>query len=241
MKLPDTYFGKRIEGSYDRYLEESEKEPAKPPRTQNTSTSTDGVNLADYVYLPSHSLYVAKERTHQDKTWYDTHEALHQEGARMLTIKEFVDFLALLRTGNSLDGLEQRLPEDEVERIYKEITEVREPWRSEWLDADFKVVNDRLNINYNHRTVNGNLKPQNSEPLDDCVRENSYVDLIGSANGQGLPTSKSDKQEFYYWRPLEDNNSVAGFFAGSDRTCLGCDWDPQGSNSTLGVRVAREK
>ncbi|MBI2672996.1 hypothetical protein HYX19_01940, partial [Candidatus Woesearchaeota archaeon] len=111
-------------------------------------------NLEDYIFMPQHGLYVAKERSHFNENWYDAHKALHQERARMLTLREFADFLILLRNGN-----------DEFQKIYKDITEVRKPWRAEWLDADFKVVINTLHINYNHRIVNGNLQPQNSEPL----------------------------------------------------------------------------
>ena len=239
MKLPNKVFGIETKEAYARYLEESKKPETKKPKIPKSSTSTNGVDLANFVYVPEHNLYVAKERTHQGSNWYEIHQSLHQENARMITIREFVDFLALLKTGNALDGLEQRLPEDEVERIYKDIAEKKDPYRAEWLDADFKVVDGRLHINYNHRTVNGNLQPQNSEPLENCVMENSYIDLIGSANKQGMPTRGSNNQEFYYWKPLEDNNSVARFNAGSNGADVLCSRSPGNSSSALGVRVAR--
>jgi len=94
----------------------------------------------------------------------------------------------------------------ELRRIYNEIAEVRDPWRAEWLDADFKVINEILHINYNHRTVNAELKPQNSEPLENCLMENKTpgIDLeawLKNANRQGLPPTNIKKGSLYYWHP----------------------------------------
>ncbi len=222
MKLT-TYFGKSIEGSYERYLEESGKAPIKP----QTTAPLQGIDEGDYIFMPKHNLHVAKQRSHFDSNWNQAHQALHNEGLRMLTIREFVDFLSLLKNGN-----------DEFKGIYNEITEVRKFWRAEWLDADFKVVNDLLHINYNHRIVNGSLQPQNSEPLEDCLMEGCKIDLE-SFNRQGLPIKKGNS--FFYWFPMSDNNSVAGFFAGSGGTGLFCRGGPRDSGSELGVRRAREK
>ncbi|MBI2672821.1 hypothetical protein HYX19_01035, partial [Candidatus Woesearchaeota archaeon] len=82
-------------------------------------------NPENYIFMPQHNLYVAKERSHFNEDWYQAHKALHSEGARMLTLREFTDFLILLRNGN-----------DEFQKIYKDITELRLDWRAEWLDAD---------------------------------------------------------------------------------------------------------
>ena len=123
-----------------------------------------------------------------------------------------------------------------------EIAEVRDPWRAEWLDADFKVINEILHINYNHRTVNAELKPQNSEPLENCLMENKTpgIDLeawLKNANRQGLPPTNIKKGSLYYWHPV--NRRVAWFDASPARVglcCVGYPWD---SGSALGVRLAR--
>ena len=240
MKIPDHIFGQPVEGALERYLKKS-KEKEEPPSVQPTSSnSIQEVNLRDYILLPQHNLYVAKQVSYHGKNWYDAHDALHKHNARMLTIKEFVDFLQLLKSGNAKDGLNQKLPEDEVNALYDYITEKKDPSRYEWLDANFKVINGVLHINYYHQTVNRELKPQKSEPLEKCIMKDRYVNL-SSANIQGLPTQKSRNQDFYYWHPLTDNNSVAGFFASSVRAYLDCSRDPRGSRSALGVRPAREK
>ena len=218
MKLT-TYFGKPVEGSYQRYLD-GIKDPV-----QGNTNPPQGINSGDYIFMPQHNLYVAKERTHFKEDWHKAHKALHSEGARMLNLREFADFLILLRNGN-----------DEFQKIYKDITEVRKEWMAEWLDADFKVVSDKLHINYNHRTVNGNLQPQNSESLESCLMKDCKVDLT-SFNRQGLPTRKGN--DFNYWFPR--NGAVARFCAFSGWAYLSCSRGPRDSGSGLGVRSAREK
>ncbi len=240
MKLPDNIFGIEKEGAYKRALDRLEKPETIVPPASRVPTSLDGVNLADYILVPQHSLYVAKQRSHFDTTWYQAHQALQKEGARMLTIREFVDILQLLQSGKVVDGLEKNLAKTEIDTMYDGITKKVDPWRAEWLDADFKVVRDVLHINYGHKSVNGKLEPTRSEQLEQCVMEEGYVDLF-SANRQGLPTKKTRNQDFYYWKPLDDNNSVAGFEAGSDRAILSCGRDPQDSVAVLGVRAARVK
>ena len=218
----NTYLGKPIEGSFERYLEGS-----RDKRDSSVQEKNSGEDKGSYIYLPKHKLYIAKERTNFNKNWYQAHESLHDENARMLTLAEFADFLNTLRNGNS-----------EFKRIYSEITEVRDPSRAEWIDADFKVVNNILHINYNHRTLNGRLTPQNSERLEACLMEDCRVDL-NSFNRQGLPTRKGNDFDYYF--PRSDNNSVAWFRASSDRAFLDCDWNPGGSYSSLGVRAARNR
>ena len=51
-----------------------------------------------YIEVPGLNIAVAKERTHQNKNWYESHEVLAQEDARMLTIPEFAGFLNYLKS-----------------------------------------------------------------------------------------------------------------------------------------------
>ena len=146
----------------------------------------------------------------------------------------------LLKSGNAFDGTGKKIQKDKLDEILDEIITVREPWRSEWLDADFKVVNNVLHINYDNRLINGQLTPLKSEPLETSVDSGGHVD-ISSINRQGLPTKKSRKKEIYFYPPMRNNKSVAGFWAFSDGACLSCSGDPAGSNGGLGVREAREK
>ena len=49
-------------------------------------------------------MLVSIDRTHQGKNWYDAHKVLASDGNSMLTIRQYVDFLSLLKSGNVLDG-----------------------------------------------------------------------------------------------------------------------------------------
>ena len=164
-------------------------------------------NLNGFVYVPSIKLYVAKERTLNGKNWYGAHEELHKQGLQMLTIPEFIGFIKYLK--------KEYQNRKEAKQILDEILTVRNPWRAEWLDASFKVINEKLHINYNHRTINGELKPGNSEPLEDCLMENKTpgIDLdywLNNPTKQGLPRKDTPKGKIWYWNP-EDKN-VAWFY-----------------------------
>ena len=236
MKLPKTYFGKSIEGALDKYLEGAKNPQNGNDQEQDGQTSSlEGVDEGDFVYLPKNRLYVSKERRHLNKNWFDAHKALHNEGYRMLTLSEFVDFLNALRNGT-----------EELKTIYDDITEVRDPVRGEWIDADFKVVNSQLQMNYNHRIVDGELKPHTSGPLTNYLATNktpgiSLDEWLSKPTSEGLPRANIRDGNLYYWALGKDNNSVARFSADSDGANLDCDWIPQYSNSRLGVRVAKIK
>ncbi len=136
------------------------------------------------------------------------------------------------------DGSGKRVVIAELKAIKDEIYGKRDPWRGEALDAYFQNIRGNLYYFSDHRLVNGKLRAQRIEPLEECLMEGCYVD-IRSMNRQGLPTKKSEKGGINYWYPRE--NAVARFFAGSDWVDLYCFWDPLVSVASLGVRVAREK
>jgi len=241
MKLPKTIFGINTEEAYARW---QKGEGKKPDAGQNTGQALpEGFNKADYIFIPERNLYIAKQPSYHEKNWHETHEALHKDGKRMPTIREFVDFLNILKSGNAINGLEQKLPEDEAISIYKNITEVRDPWRSEWLDARFEKVNGVFHINYNHRIVDEELKAQNSEPLEDCLMQDKRpgIDLeywLKNATPQGLPPKNNPDGKLYYWQPRD--GAVARFDANSDGALLDCSRNPRYSNSSLGVYPCAE-
>ncbi|MBS3163245.1 hypothetical protein J4427_00980 [Candidatus Woesearchaeota archaeon] len=167
-----------------------------------------------------------------------------------LNPRQGIDFISLLKSGKAFDGNENKIDSKELERILDEIIGVRNPGRAEWLDADFKYLNKagkeiqesekgNLYIYYNHvRDANGNLIPRNRKLLEECLMDNCKIDLSG-CNKQGMPTKEGD--DINYWRPMKDNNSVAGFYASSGRALLDCLSDPLLSYSGLGVRIAKIK
>lgn len=172
----------------------------------------------NFIYVPSINLYVAKERTHLNKNWFEAHKEIQANGERMLILPEFIEFLKYCKENH--------------QDIYKEVTKVRNPWRAEWLDADFKVKNKKLYIN--------------SEVLDkNTLMEDKQISLEDYLNNnhtsQGLPSKKVKSGNLYYWYPRSDNNSVARFDAYSDGADLDCYGYPSYWSSNFGVRAAKQR
>jgi len=188
------------------------------------------------IYVPSLKLNFIGERTLQGKNWYETHKKLQSDGKRMPTPFEFLEFLKYVKENN--------------QDIYKEITEVRSPWRANWLDANFKVINEKLHINSNHiLDSKGNLVRENSEVLDkntlmeDRTPGISLEDyILENHTYQGLPNKNVKSGDLSYWLlkrdnwlSRRDNNSVAVFGAYSDGAYLSCKRGPASRYSELGV------
>ena len=168
-------------------------------------------------------------------------------GAKTLNPRQGIDFLVDLK-----DGIEGRkvlhyasgkvIPNQVLQRVFNEIVEVRNPYRAEWFDADFKVVKGVLHINYDHQLgAKGVLTPRFSEPLEAYLDGSGVKVSLSEFNRQGLATKKNDRGEILYWKPLPDNDSVARFSADSYGTVLSCDGDATVVNSRLGVRQVRKK
>jgi hypothetical protein len=198
-------------------------------KTGESSIVNPVADVNGYIYVPSINAYFTKERLYNGKNWFEAHKELQSNGQRMPTIPEFIEFLKHLKVN--------------YENIYKDITEVRSPWRGEWLDADFKLKGKDLYINSNHTLDSkGNLIPKNSEILDkntlmkDKTPGISLDDYINNNfTDQGLPNKNVKSGDLYYWNPRSDNNSVARFGVGSDGAGLDCDGGPSGTDSSLGV------
>jgi len=206
----------------------------------------EGLDLSKFLILDGRigsypDLYIAKLKTNFGLEKYDAHKSLYETDSDLfMTVpRMLMDLISDLKSGKQLyAGNGKKINSKGSEQILDEIVGLRNPLRGEWLDAEFKVVNNKLHINYNHRFVNGQLKPQNSEPLEDCLMEDCYIDIL-SANRQGLPARRSNSKGVYYRYPR--NGALAGFVAGSGGADLICYRDPRGSCSWLGVRVAKNK
>ncbi len=245
MKIPDKIFGREIGGAMDRYL--NSKKTVKQERIPQKDLAVKAnINRADYVKIPNTGILIAKIEPDEYKglTWQDTHYKLNENGLFMPTPALFMPyFMSIIDAHNRkiqlYDGNENQISKKEIEDIYKHLTiDYINNGAWSWLDADFKVANDRLHINYNHKTINNDLQPCNTEPLEKCIMEDCYVSL--RFNKQGLPIEESGDEykqgeNIYYWKPEEDNNSVAGFVADSGRAGLDCDRSPQDSDADLGV------
>ena len=127
-----------------------------------------------------------------------------------------------------------------VESVLDDILTRRDPYRAEWLNASFVKTGNIWTINYAHKISGGFVQPTVSETLETCLMEVGFVDLF-SASRQGLPTRKSANQDIYFYPPLSEGNSVAGFGAGSGGVYLGCGRNPQSYGTGLGVRKFFER
>ena len=235
MKLPHSLFGINTKEAYERHLAEAGKKNEQP-QEHKIITKTNIQNPEAYLILEGkpHQSYsypdtlVEMERSHHGKNWFQVHEELNKEQAHMLTIRQYIDFLNILRSGKVFDGKGNKIQKQKLDNILEDILTVRQPWRGEWLNADFKVQGKELHILYTHRIINGKLQPQYTEQLDPAtLRENktpgiSLDDWLNNATYQGLPPTKIKKGDLYYWAPLSDNNSVAWFGAGSSGVDLDC-------------------
>ena len=222
--IPTEFMGVNTKEAYDRVINSKDPVPVSNPVT-NTR------NIDGMIPIPGTNIHFAKERTYLNKSWNDTHSLLASENLRMPTIPEFIEALKYFKSSR----------DNELQTLYNEITEVRSPWRANWLDADFKVINGILHINYNHSIQNGILTPRNSEPLNaKTLMENrtpgvSLDSWLSNSTSQGLPKTDITEGKLYYWSPMSDNNSVARFDADSGRADLGCYGDPSGASPELGV------
>ena len=233
--------GKPIAGSLERVLSNGTIPPVV--ETHTLQPPINAPDFSGYIFVPSIGIYMAKERTHHRLNWYQTHEALHKENKRMPTLNEFREYLKYLKENS---GGVAGASVSEIQTILDDILTVRNPWRAEWLDADFKVDNEELYIHYNHRSASGQLVPQNKELLTDYLTTDRTpgIDLeswIQSASPHGLPKPEIKKGELYYWTPMKDNKSVARFDVDSDRANLNCYRHPEDPNASLGVRASFQR
>jgi hypothetical protein len=178
-------------------------------------------NSDDFVYVPSMKLHVLKQRTLQGKNWFEAHNELQSQGERMMTLPEFIEFL--------------KYTKDNFQEIYKDITELQNPWRAEWVDSYFEKRKDGMYILTYNRAK--------EEKLDmETLMEDKQIDLeswLDNHTRQGLPNKKIKSGNLYYWAPRE--NSVARFDAGSSGASLNCDGGPSYGGSILGVRAVRHE
>lgn len=130
-----------------------------------------------------------------------------------------VDFVNLLESGKAYNGWEEKIDEEKLYCIKDEMVGIRDPPRREWWDAIFERKNGGFYMNYDHRIVNGQLKPRGSEPLEDCFTNYknpgiTLEDWLKNPNYQGLGIPKdygdrrvddfnSKKKELYSWRPKD--------------------------------------
>jgi len=226
VEKPDHYGGKPIPDDAIEIALAAEKKN----RNQGESPS-----LADFIYVPSIKLHFAKERILLDHNWFDTHIKLYKQNLRMPTIPQFIEFLKHLRAN----------PTAENTRVYNEITETRDTWRSEWLDAKFYAKDDELWVDYNHIVdLKGDLEAKGNERLEGHLMQDKIPGIsleywLNNPTKQGLPPTDARQGDLVYVPPSE--YKVARFHHRPVTACLDCSRDPGYSYSELGVRAVRTR
>ena len=149
IELPETFERRNCQEDYEAFINRKGEEPKPVNPVQTNKQDTN-----DFIYVPSIKLYVAKEKTHLGKNWKECWTELQKDNYKMPKINEFREFIKyLILFPNN----------QEYQNIYKEIIEVRNSWRGEFLDANFKQRKDGLYI----LTENESKK----EKLEDCLME----------------------------------------------------------------------
>lgn len=173
---------------------------------------------SEFFYVPSLDLEVARKTTLQGKNWYESHEELAKQGSRMLTIPEFVEVLKYTR--------------DNEQEVYNDITQVRSPWRSEWIDAYFEERKDGMYVLTRNKA---NAEKLESHSDDKRISLDSWIE---NPTKQGLPSEDIKDGNLSYWSPV--NGAVAWFIANVDRAFYCDNRYPSYRNPNLGVRDVRE-
>ena len=210
----------------------------KYPKIEPTSTS------GSYIFLPENEyhkdLLVSKERKYFGEIQQEAHKELNIDDSYMLTIRQFVDFLKLLKSGNVYDENRNKISDKEIELILDDILAQKNPYRAEWLDARFETIREHLCL-IDHFFYEG-IKSESTEILEDCLMQDKTpgIDLnywLNNANFQGLPPKNTPDGKLYYHFPKK--GTVARFGACSVGVVLVCCGVPLVSNPGLRVRPVK--
>ena len=130
------------------------------------------------------------------------------------SLRQFLDLKELLEKGINQEEKVLYANGKEIDdrktlqAVYNEIFKTREPFRGEFLDAQFKFNSGILYLNQDHRIINDLLVPQYSQPvLENSLMEICYVNLK-RCNEQGLPIKRGKN---IYYRPPKDGDVYAAF------------------------------
>ena len=138
------------------------------------------------------------------------------------------------------DGKGNELSRTESEILFNEITEQREPWRSEWLNDRFIKKKGSIYVVRNKFDSSGKLV-ETTEQLDkEALGKDKFISLdewLNNATIQGLPRKDISNGSLYYRYPRA--NSVTTFVAGCFKVYLDCLRDQLSSDPARGVRLAK--
>ncbi len=174
----------------------------------------------EYIKLPS-GIYTARERIIFNKKWSQQNESLKKSGLGMQIPLEFVELLKYAKEND--------------EELYNEITQVRNPWRAENLDAYFERRKNGMYILTHNKTKAEKLDEDTL--MVDRTPGISIESWLKNPTSQGLPRRDVEAGDLFYWYPR--NGAVARFVAFVGRAFLDCGRVPSDKSGDLGVRAVK--
>ena len=134
------------------------------------------------------------------------------------------------------DNVGNIVSSEELGSIFDNITKQEDPYRAEWLHAEFPT---KKQITHPKIQSDGTIKIVTEGLGEDNLGSNEKVEItleywLKNSTSQGLPRKGTKKGSLYYWSP--GYNTVARFNADSDRVDLDCYSVRGGSDPGLGLR-----
>ena len=209
----DDYLG-NLKGH--RYIKQkiTPKREKYPPITSLTKIFLEGKQYKNYNYpdLLISTTYLPAQN------WDYAHELLDDLDSFMLTPRQFIDYLKLLKSGNACDQYKRKLNPKFL--IYK-FNNIINTDKLIWLDTEFRIQGDAKFIYYNHLNTSEGpvahdrhfLNPFDFLISDCCLTLDNF---LATPNSFGLPYSKSNYGNFLikYHSPQRDGNVAT--YGGSD-------------------------
>ena len=272
--LPDNIFGINAKEAYDRVLGKLEKKPEQEEAKKDIDLDLNLEDYILLPKTKEHpDLLIAKNRLSYDgrikklaERWppvyfdlknsekgyiseidfFKAKRLLKDIDSFMINPNLFVEFLNLLKSKNVVNGKKELLDSSELETILKEIIEVRNPWRAEWLNhlyttqkidrtplpaVIYQTVDQSGKLYEVTEVLDGNVLAEKKTP------GTSLENWLKQPNLNGLPRLDNPEGDLFYWPPKEDKVAI---FGGDSRTMsLQLDASPETGNKIIGVREAK--
>lgn len=220
-------------------------------------------NPRDYIILPGRrhgnyeypNLLVSADKGYIGN-WEYAQSFLNKNKFFMLNLRQFVDFLNLLKSGSTFfnakpvyNGCGNKIDKTKVSSLYNYLTESSSSaYQGEFLDNEIKTLNGKQEMRYNHRLKEGKIFPLNVEPFEKCLTKGKpFLEFLGNnttgihleswlenANSQGMPKENTESG-FLHFYP-EDGYAHFGRGGIPACTCLGFSYSF--FNNNLYVRPA---
>jgi len=180
-----------------------------------------------FEYVPSLGLYVSLEIEMFESNWNECQEKLHSRGDRMITPREFCEFILHIRDKKDKNPNESKFIEYVEGRDYSA--------NGEWLDMKFNKIKHGWKIEENHFDFDGSILPWKNnigERLTSCAPKVNFEKWLEN-NLYGIPRAGYDNGNLKYGEPK--NGNVARYYGYE----LRCDINPSNGFPLIGARAVR--